>query len=267
MILKALVLAVLLALGSTAIALSGYGRIEKPELGGNGPLAIQMPPGLQAPAYHYQPSPQWWAARHGERVSSIGLNECLGCHKPETSCNNCHGYVGVKSIVDTRPTPTPIPTVIVEVIKTPEPAAGIPTKVPVTVEPDPTLVATSFAAIVVSPTVAAATAVPSPTTPPTAVTASVPSFAKDIAPIIQTNCLSCHGAGGDGGWSASSYELMMNTGKNKPVIVPGNPDESLMIQKVTGKEKIGASMPLFGMLAPKEVDLLIRWVAAGAPNN
>jgi mono/diheme cytochrome c family protein len=260
--LKVVVLAVLLALGSVGVAASGYGRIEKPELGGNGPLAIQMPPGLQAPPYHYQPSLEWWAARHGERVSSIGLNECLGCHNPETSCNNCHAYVGVKPIL------VGVPTVIVAMMKSPVRVTTIPTTSPPTVAPTATLLPASSAAAVVSPaTGIAATAVLSPAPAPAAVAASVPSYARDIAPIIQANCVTCHGAGGHGGWSASSYELMMNTGRNKPVIVPGNPNESLMIQKVTGKEKIGSSMPPFGPLTPEEIDLLIRWVAAGAPNN
>jgi mono/diheme cytochrome c family protein len=257
--LKVVILTVLLAIGLTGVSVSGYGLVEKPELGGNGPLAIQMPPGLQAPAYHFQPSLEWWAERHGERVSSIGLNECLGCHKPETSCNNCHGYVGVKPIVDPRPTPSPFPTVLVLMVRTREPATAIPTIAPAAVATSSVPDGSTMSR--------AATAVPSSPTPPTPAAASAPSYANDIAPIIQANCIGCHDVGGHGGWNASSYEQMMNTGRNKPLIVPGNPATSLMIQKLTGKEKIGSGMPPFGPLTQQEIDLLTRWVAAGAPNN
>ncbi len=232
---KAIILAVLLALVSGGVALSGYGRVEKPAVRGTGPLAIQMPPGLSAPNYHTQPSAEWWRARHGERVaSSGGLQECLGCHNPQTSCNNCHAYVGVQPIVvaamsvpaPQQATATPV---VAATLPTTAPATGVPTSAP-------------------SPTVVAA-----------------PSFAKDIAPLIQTRCVACHG--NYGGLDASTYDHVMNSGDHKPVIIPGNPDSSLLIQKVRKQQTIGMEMPPGSPLSPDEIDLLVRWVAAGAPNN
>jgi hypothetical protein len=29
--------------------------------------------------------------------------DCLYCHEPEISCNNCHGYVGVDPILTPNP--------------------------------------------------------------------------------------------------------------------------------------------------------------------
>jgi hypothetical protein len=29
----------------------------------------------------------------------FAASECVSCHNVETSCNNCHAYVGVKAVV------------------------------------------------------------------------------------------------------------------------------------------------------------------------
>ncbi len=232
---KAIILAVLLVIVSGGVALSGYGRVEKPAVRGTGPLAIQMPPGLSAPNYHTQPSAEWWRARHGERVaSSGGTQECLGCHNPQTSCNNCHAYVGVQPIV-----------VVAMSVPAPQQATATP------------VVAAAL------PTTAPATGVPTTAPSPTVVTA--PSFAKDIAPILQTRCAACHG--NYGGLDMSTYDRLMNSGDHKPVIIPGNSDSSLLIQKVRKQQTIGMEMPPGSPLSPDEIDLLVRWVAAGAANN
>lgn len=238
--LKAILLAVLLALVSGAVAVSGYGRVEKPAVRGTGPLAIQMPPGLTAPSYHTQPSAEWWRARHGERVAnSGGAQECLGCHNPQTSCNHCHAYVGVQPI-------------LVAVVAVPA------------VQATPTT-PTVAAAVTLSSTTASATGVPTSAPSPTPVAVSAPGFAKDIAPILQTRCAACHG--NYGGLDTSSYERLMNSGDHKPVIIPGNADGSLLIQKVRQQQTIGMEMPPGAPLSADEIDLLVRWVAAGATNN
>jgi hypothetical protein len=43
--------------------------------------------------------------------------------------------------------------------------------------------------------------------------------------------------------------------------VPGKPDESLIVQKQSG------SLPHFGQLTPDELELLIAWITAGAPEK
>lgn len=232
--LKAVLLALGLAFVASLVALSGYGRVEEPTLRGSGPLAIEMPAGLSAPSYHAQPSAEWWRARHGERVDASGSQECLGCHNAQTSCDHCHAYVGVAPVVAAAPALSTLAA------PTPTPGAAV------------TLVA-------VGPTPGPATAIP------TTVATSTPSFAKDIAPILEAHCRSCHGT--LGGLDLSSYERTMNSGEHKPVIVAGNPDGSLLIQKVRKQQTIGTEMPPGGALPADEIDLLVRWIAAGAPNN
>ncbi|NLG74159.1 MAG: hypothetical protein GX495_19220 [Chloroflexi bacterium] len=72
--------------------------VQKPEKDGTGPLAVRLDPQFTAPEYH---SPlDWWQTHHFDAVNRGDFEkaDCLYCHVPETSCNNCHGYVGVDPI-------------------------------------------------------------------------------------------------------------------------------------------------------------------------
>jgi hypothetical protein len=75
---------------------------QKPAKDGMGPLAVTIDREFSPPATH---SPlTWWQTHHNEVVNSGDFKErdCLYCHQVERSCNNCHGYVGVRAIVDAR---------------------------------------------------------------------------------------------------------------------------------------------------------------------
>lgn len=73
--------------------------VEKPLKDGEGPLAVYLDPSFPAPEYH---SPlDWWQANHKDIVNRGDLEkaDCVQCHDPATSCNNCHAYAGVDPIV------------------------------------------------------------------------------------------------------------------------------------------------------------------------
>jgi hypothetical protein len=73
--------------------------VEKPVKDGTGPMAIRLDPDLPAPATH---NPlDWWQTHHMDIVNEGDLTQqdCLYCHQPRTSCNNCHDYVGVAQII------------------------------------------------------------------------------------------------------------------------------------------------------------------------
>jgi hypothetical protein len=73
--------------------------VEKPALDGGGPLAVHIDPRFPAPETH---NPlDWWQIHHMDVVNRGDLEkvDCLYCHEPKTSCNNCHGYVGVDPII------------------------------------------------------------------------------------------------------------------------------------------------------------------------
>jgi cytochrome c oxidase cbb3-type subunit 3 len=94
---------------------------------------------------------------------------------------------------------------------------------------------------------------------------TVPSFVADVFPVLVDACALCHGNAG--GWSAANYEEVMNSGENAPVIVVGDPEGSLLIQKLRGTQTVGSQMPLSELLPEDIVELIALWVASGAPNN
>jgi hypothetical protein len=47
----------------------------------------------------------------------------------------------------------------------------------------------------------------------------------------------------------------------------GDPDNSLLVQKLEGKQKCGMEMPIGGMLKPEQIKLVRDWIMAGAKND
>jgi mono/diheme cytochrome c family protein len=94
---------------------------------------------------------------------------------------------------------------------------------------------------------------------------SAPSFSADIQPIFNQSCVACHGS--LGGWDASTYEAVINSGNNAPVVIPGDGEASLLGQKVLGTQTVGAIMPPGGRLPPDEIQSIINWINAGALDN
>ena len=87
-------------------------------------------------------------------------------------------------------------------------------------------------------------------------------FEKEVRPILAENCYSCHGPQ----LQRSSLRLdsradMIRGGDRGPSIVPGKPEESLLVQAVRHQE---LKMPLGGMLKASEVETLVDWIRKGA---
>jgi hypothetical protein len=92
------VLAVIVALALIVIFYPGH--VDRPVKDGTGPLAVLLDASVPAPEYH---SPlDWWQTHHMDILNRGDLEriDCLYCHRPDTSCNNCHGYVGVETIAE-----------------------------------------------------------------------------------------------------------------------------------------------------------------------
>lgn len=92
-------------------------------------------------------------------------------------------------------------------------------------------------------------------------------FAKDIQPILEFHCVSCHNAEeakGDLRFDQSDHFL--KGGDGGPSFVAGKPDESLLIELVSLPEDDSDVMPPKGRTLHKhEIEKLRQWVAAGAP--
>jgi hypothetical protein len=104
------------------------------------------------------------------------------------------------------------------------------------------------------------------------------SFSGQIQPIFSLNCATagCHtgtipAAGLKLSSSAISYANLVNvvsTGYSPAKrVVPGDTLASVLYHKVKGTGVYGNQMPLVGSLTPSEIELIIAWIAAGAPNN
>ncbi len=94
---------------------------------------------------------------------------------------------------------------------------------------------------------------------------SAPSFTSDIAPILARNCIGCHSANTKmGGLVLETFDSLEQGGKRGPSIVAGNKAESPLYLMVAGKME--PRMPFSAdPLGPAEVELLGRWIDAGAP--
>jgi mono/diheme cytochrome c family protein len=104
--------------------------------------------------------------------------------------------------------------------------------------------------------------------PPEEPGTAVVSFKSDVLPILVDRCTACHDSpDADGGWDATSYEGVMNTGDHTPVVLPGDLDNSLLALKILGTQKEGKRMPPLVALSDRNIQVILDWIAAGAPNN
>jgi cytochrome c553 len=93
----------------------------------------------------------------------------------------------------------------------------------------------------------------------------------DVLPIVLLRCVTCHGARlKRGGVDLRTPAAMRNGGKNGPAMVPGDPDASLMIQRIESEACPPRELLLkFFVKRPPagEVKVLREWIAAGAPEG
>jgi mono/diheme cytochrome c family protein len=101
-------------------------------------------------------------------------------------------------------------------------------------------------------------ATPSPSAP-----AQV-SFAADVLPIFETRCQRCHGAGqAQVGLHLTSYDNVLAGSSNGPVVVAGSTKDSYLVDQIES-----GRMPLGGAKLPEsEIQTIIDWIDAGAPDN
>jgi nitrate/TMAO reductase-like tetraheme cytochrome c subunit/mono/diheme cytochrome c family protein len=197
-------------------------------------------------------NPNWLGLHH-----SAFDETCAACHTTGNAggtdnssfCSNsaCHGsgwqYAGLnapalKPVLQQQLPPTPTPAPTLEPTPTPRPS---PTRQP---------------AEDTTPAPAAEVAAT-----PTAVSARAPTYAGAIAAIFADRCSKCHGSAAMAGLNLTTYATALKGGKDGPVIVPGDPAKSLLIQKQSG------ATPHFGQLSASEMQLVSDWIKAGAPEQ
>ena len=94
-------------------------------------------------------------------------------------------------------------------------------------------------------------------------------FEAKIRPIFVEHCYECHSTGADdieAGLLLDSRWGWSHGGDSGPAIIPGNLEESLVIDAVRYEENLTSAMPPRSKLAKKEIEALEKWVAMGAPD-
>jgi ankyrin repeat protein len=91
-------------------------------------------------------------------------------------------------------------------------------------------------------------------------------FARDIQPLLRTNCYSCHSAtlaSGNFRLDRRRDSMPNRVGANNARIVPGNSAVSRLYQRVSGNQA-GLQMPPTGALRPDEINTIKTWIEQGA---
>src|SRR5689334_11848135 len=92
-----------------------------------------------------------------------------------------------------------------------------------------------------------------------------PDYVRDVKPLLMKKCSACHGAVRQkAGLRLDAAALILKGTKRGPVVAPGKPDESLLIEVVDDDP---ARMPPKGEgehLSAKEIALLKDWIRLGA---
>jgi len=102
--------------------------------------------------------------------------------------------------------------------------------------------------------------------PPTPTPVPLPSggaltYEATIRPLFEARCSNCHVKTSIQGLNLDTYAGVLKGGNSGPAIIPGDPQGSLLVQKQSQDQ------PHFGQLTPEELDLVVKWIAAGAPEK
>ena len=88
-------------------------------------------------------------------------------------------------------------------------------------------------------------------------------FEAKIRPVLIKNCYSCHTSSQMSGLRVDSQEAITKGGKRGPAIVPGKPDDSILLKAIRQTDQ-GLKMPMGGKLTDTEVSDFAAWIEAGA---
>ncbi len=97
--------------------------------------------------------------------------------------------------------------------------------------------------------------------------AQVDFFKKDVLPVLEKNCLKCHGAEPDklkGGLDLSTRKGALDGGETGPAVDLAKPADSLLLKFIHYKDE-NHKMPPKGKMSDKDIATLEKWVKDGLP--
>ncbi|MDF1851941.1 MAG: DUF1553 domain-containing protein [Verrucomicrobiales bacterium] len=91
-------------------------------------------------------------------------------------------------------------------------------------------------------------------------------YEQDIRPILEANCLDCHGPDKDkSGFRVDQRAIMIKGGDTGfPALIPGDWEKSYLMEVVTHLDEEMAMPPKGDKLSDEDIELLKQWVNAGA---
>src|SRR5437016_6217264 len=92
-------------------------------------------------------------------------------------------------------------------------------------------------------------------------------FETKVRPILSDQCFKCHSTKAvklKGGLLLDSREAALKGGETGPVIVPGDPEHSRLVEAV-GYRNVDLQMPPKAQLSDAQIADLTEWVKRGAP--
>jgi len=93
-----------------------------------------------------------------------------------------------------------------------------------------------------------------------------PDFHKQVRPILEASCIECHGVEKQkGNLRMDTRANLLKGGDSGPAIVPGNIDESILLERIFLPSDDDEIMPPEnGPLSSNQQDILKRWIITGA---
>jgi mono/diheme cytochrome c family protein len=90
-------------------------------------------------------------------------------------------------------------------------------------------------------------------------------FHRDVLPILEKNCLSCHSGKPKGGLMLDTLATTLKGGDSeKPALVAGHPEKSPLIERLNPANPDDVMPPKGERLTTAQIELLTRWVKEGA---
>jgi mono/diheme cytochrome c family protein len=93
------------------------------------------------------------------------------------------------------------------------------------------------------------------------------TFTRDVGPLFQRNCVRCHGRDGisSNELDLRTYKSVMRGGNIGDDVVPGKPDQSVIVHFIEGRRGPEHRMPLHSRpLTKAEVAQIRAWIEQGA---
>lgn len=85
-----------------------------------------------------------------------------------------------------------------------------------------------------------------------------------VQALFTARCVGCHGENGKDGIDLRSYESAMKGGKEGPIIVAGDPANSLIVKAVKGEGGVDRMPKMGSPLSAEEIATIETWIKDGA---